>query len=177
MVEDGGRDDEPYEELTLELYAELRRIAGSWMRGQHAGHTLQATALAHEAWLKLARLEESWNDRGHFLATASRAMLQILVDHANARNAAKRKAPGEAMPMEEARLLVEVEDRVIDVLDMAALLGEIEDRDPAMRTFVEMRFFGGCTMKECAAALDVPERTLERRWHHLRLWLFGRMTG
>lgn len=169
------RDAQPFDELTLELYAELRRVAERWMRGERVGHSLQATALANEAFLKLAHLEQRWQDRGHFLATASRAMCQILIDHAHARNAAKRKPPGVRLSLSHEGLLVDVEDRVVNLLDMEALLVEIAERDPAMRSFVELRFFGGCTMKECANILEFPVRTLERRWEVLRKWMFARL--
>lgn len=168
-------DAQPFDELTVELYAELRRVAANWMRGERVGHSLQATALANEAFLKLAHLEQRWQDRGHFLATASRAMCQILIDHAHARNAAKRMPPGARLPLSHEGLLVDVEDRVVSLLDMETLLVEIAERDPAMRSFVELRFFGGCTMKECAQTLDLAERTLERRWEVLRKWMFARL--
>lgn len=176
MTSGSDAGDEPaFDELTQELYAELRNVAARWMRGERPGHTLQATALANEAFLKLERLEKQWKNRGHYLATASRAMCQILIDHAHARNAAKRKAPGERLPLEDDGLLVELDEQAIEMLDMATLLEELEQRDEQMRSFVELRFFGGCTMKECSDVLGIAERTLERRWQMIRAWLFTRL--
>ena len=161
--------DESREELLAELYAELRRRAGNVMRGQPAEHTLQPTALVHEAYLKLCGDDSGWEDRRHFLAAASQAMRHGLVDHARGRTRQKRTPPGEKVPLD--RILVTYEDRALDLLALDEALTRLAEADGDMAKAVELRFFGGLSMEETAKVLEMPKRSLERRWKATRAWL------
>jgi len=140
------------------------------MRGQPRDLTLQATALVHEACLKLfgqERLEGA--DRAHILALASTAMRSVLVDHARARGRIKRVPPGERLPIEEVH--VAFEDRAVNLLALDEALRKLSTFDPGMARVVELHFFGGLSLEDTARAVDMPLRTLERRWGGTRAWL------
>jgi RNA polymerase sigma factor (TIGR02999 family) len=158
------------EELLAALYSELHRLASRQMARQMPDHTLQATALVNEAYLKLFRGDRhGWKDRDHFLALAARAMRSVLVDHARGRNRDKRKAPGKQIPMD-----VLLENYGRGVPDLVALdegLSRLGEKDPVAVRIVELRFFAGLTMGEVARVLDMKLRTVERSWTHARAWL------
>jgi RNA polymerase sigma factor (TIGR02999 family) len=155
------------------VYGELRRIASGYMRRQPRDHTLQPTALIHEAWLRLmSGGDPSWNDRSHFLAVAARAMRSILVDLARSRGARRRALDG----AREARQGGEGEERVIDVLAVHEALERLESVHPHLSRIVELRFFGGLSTEETARMMEVSERTIYRSWEHARAWLFRAMT-
>lgn len=156
--------------LFRELYAELHARAERFMRGQPPDQTLQTTALVHEACLKLfghERLEGA--DRSHLLALASTAMRSVLVDHARARGRIKRLPPGERLPIDEVQLAFE--ERAVDLLAMDEALGKLSSFDATMARVVELHFFGGLSLEDTARAVDLPLRTLERRWAGTRAWL------
>jgi RNA polymerase sigma factor (TIGR02999 family) len=160
--------------LLGELYAELRARAGRFMRGQPRDLTLQTTALVHEACLKIfgcERLESG--DRSHILALASSAMRSVLVDHARARSRVKRSPPGERVPLDELRMAYE--ERAVDLLALDEALKELATFDSEMARAVELHFFGGLSLENTARALDMPVRTLERRWAATRAWLRAEM--
>jgi RNA polymerase sigma factor (TIGR02999 family) len=147
-----------------ELYRELHEMAGRIFRSQRSNHTLQATALVHEAYLKMAGREGAWNDRTHFLATAARAMRQILVNHARDRGAAKRgggvdrqRVTLSGVPLPEGAL-------DLDVLSLHEALEELGTLDPRQARIAELRTFGGLTNKETAEAVGVSLRTVELEW-------------
>jgi len=153
-----------------ELYADLRARAERFMRGQRRDLTLQTTALVHEACLKIFGQERlAGADRSHILGLASSAMRSVLVDHARARGRIKRMPPGVRSPIDE--LQVAYEDRAIDLLALDEALRELDTFDPEMARAVEMHFFGGLSMEDTARALEIPQRTLERRWAVTRQWL------
>lgn len=179
-------DQAARDELLGVLYDELHGIARRHMRGQPQDHTLQATALVNEAWMRMspardlgtqANDEEArpskWNDRQHFLALASRAMRCVLVDHARKQNAQKRQEPGERMALD--RVLVVYENRAMDLDSLDKALTELEAFDPEMAQVIELRFFGGLDMQSIADQLELPKRTLERRWLAARSWLKARI--
>jgi RNA polymerase sigma-70 factor (ECF subfamily) len=152
------------------LYGDLRRIAQDKMDGQRANHTLQATALVHEAWIRLAEGNGgTFRDREHFLAVAATAMRHVLVDHARRTNAKKRDPGAAPEPLDS--VLLEFESRAIDVLAVHDALEAFAALDPRAANIVEMRFFGGMTMDEIAAHLEVPKRSVERDWEVARAWL------
>jgi RNA polymerase sigma factor (TIGR02999 family) len=161
------------DELLRLVYAELHGLARRNMRGQPPGHTLQTTALVHEAYLRLmGGAEASYEDRRHFLGTASRAMRSILVDMARAR--ATRKRGGELL-----RITFHEDDHgraaqesAAEVIAIHEALERLEKLDPRKSRVVELRFFGGLSVPETAQALDIPQRTVERLWEHARAWLF-----
>ncbi len=153
------------------LYDELRRVAASLLRKDGPpGSTLQATALVHEAWIRISGLEGfQWENREHFLSLAARAMRFILVDHVRSRTSLKRGGNHGRVPLD--RVVVAYEERAVDLEKLDRALREVEVHDPGAAHVVECRFFGGMTMEEIARALGVSVRTVERDWAHARAWL------
>lgn len=161
------------EQLVPLVYAELRRIARIKLAAERGGHTLQPTALVHEAWLRLMQQHGAdWQNRAQFFAIASQAMRRILVDHARRRQAAKRGA-GEPMASvdELADVLVsDVPDDQLVALDAA--LERLAALDERQARIVELRFFGGLSVEETAGLLALSPTTVKREWATARLWLF-----
>ena len=163
-------DDRAAHELAPLVYGELHRLAHRAMDRQPPGHTLQPTALVNEAMLKLMhRSEANWENRAHFFAVASHSMRRILVDHARSKQRLKREAPGQRVTLEG--LSEAFEERSIDLDSLDRGLERLAELDPRMVQLVEMRFFGGCSMKECAEILGMSLRTAEREWQTARSWL------
>jgi RNA polymerase sigma factor (TIGR02999 family) len=173
-------DDGAGEQLLPLVYDELHRLAGRHMAGQGGAHTLQATALVNEAWMRLG-LDggASWSDRQHFLAFASRVMRSVLVDHARRRGRAKRGGDRERVPLEIALEIARVQSaaRGVDALDLASALDELEATEPRLARVVELRFFGGLSMEETARVLEVSLSTAERCWRLARVWLREALQG
>jgi RNA polymerase sigma factor (TIGR02999 family) len=169
-------DDGAGEQLLPLVYDELHRLAGRHMAGQGGAHTLQATALVNEAWMRLG-LDggAAWSDRQHFLAFASRVMRSVLVDHARRRGRAKRGGDRERVPLEIA--LEQSAARGVDALDLGSALDELEATEPRLARVVELRFFGGLSMEETARVLDVSLSTAERSWRLARVWLREALQG
>ena len=157
------------EELAPELYAELRRVAERAMARERHGHTLQPTALVHEAFLRLLGQRTPWRNRAHFLGVAGQAMRRILVDHARRRAAAKRPAPAERVTLSGLAAAGGGED--VDLLDLDAALDRLARLDPRAARVVELRGFAGCTAEEAAESLGVSEATVARDWRMARSWL------
>jgi RNA polymerase sigma-70 factor, ECF subfamily len=158
-------------ELIPQLYSELRRLAAHCLRDERAGHTLQPTALVHEAYLKLADQHRSeWHNRAQFMALAAQLMRRILVDYARQRLAEKRG--GGAVAVELQDHLVEGQaaqsEEMLAVDEALARLGEL---DAQQAKVVELRYFGGLTVEETADALDISPRTVKREWAMARAWL------
>jgi RNA polymerase sigma factor (TIGR02999 family) len=157
------------ERLFSFVYAELRRLAASHRRREARAHSLQTTALVHEAYVRLdAQRAVTWKNRGHFFAIASHAMRRILVDHARRRRAAKRGNAVAPSPLDS--VVLAVADPV-DLLDLDLALEKLERADPQEAKVVELRVFGGLTVAEVAAALGVSRATVERDWTAARAWL------
>jgi RNA polymerase sigma factor (TIGR02999 family) len=157
--------------LVDELYEHMHRLARILMRNQPAGHTLQATGLVSECYLRLFRQrDQSWNDREHFLRCAALAMRRILIDHARRRKARPHESRRESAELDE--LQFEYEQRALDVEELSAALDRLAGFDPQMAQGIELRFFGGATAQEAALAVGLPERSFERRWQSARAWLF-----
>lgn len=155
---------------------ELRRIAGGMVARDWAGRSYQATDLVHEAFMKLVRQDQAdWRDRSHFLAVASLAMRQIVVDHARRRGSQKRRPPGEGIPLDIALEQVEAQSGGVAVESLDEALGELAAIDARAAEVVQMRFFGGLTMEEIAGALEVSISTAEREWRYARAWLRKRL--
>jgi RNA polymerase sigma factor (TIGR02999 family) len=161
------------ERLVELVYGELRRLAERQLRGERGG-TLQPTALVHEAWLKLAGAED-FADRRHFFAVASRAMRSVLVDHVRARRAQKRGGDERPTALDETVAFLEAGET--DLLDLNVALEELERDDPELARLVELRFFGGLSHEEIAAAEGASLSTIERRWRLARARLAQRLGG
>jgi RNA polymerase sigma factor (TIGR02999 family) len=152
------------------VYAELRALAGSFFRGQNPNHTLQPTALVHEAYVRLFdQTRVDWNDRAHFFAVAATAMRQILTDHARSRRAAKRGGGQVPVMLDEA--LHASTEKSIDLIALDELLTRLETYDARMHRIVELRFFGGLSVDETAQVLKVSKSTVESDWRGARAWL------
>jgi RNA polymerase sigma factor (TIGR02999 family) len=161
------------EQLVPLVYAELRRIARMKLGGERAGHTLQATALVHEAWLRLMQQHGAgWQNRAQFFAIATQAMRRILVDHARRRQAAKRGSGEPPADVDDLAgvLLSPVPDEQLVALDVA--LERLTAIDERQAKVVELRFFGGLSVEETAEVLALSPTTVKREWATARLWLF-----
>ena len=163
------------ERLFSAVYAELRKLAASQRRGESPGHSLQTTALVHEAYLRLnGQRGVTWRNRGHFFAIAAHAMRRILVDHARRRKAAKRGGGRARSPLDEALLAVAHQ---VDLVELDAALDNLERVDPRGAKVVELRFFAGLSVPQVAVALGVSRATIEREWTAARAWLRRELTG
>jgi RNA polymerase sigma factor (TIGR02999 family) len=156
--------------LVEALYPELRRLAARLMKRERSNHTLQPTAVVHEAFLRLVNQRTvDWQDRAHFLGIAARVMRQVLIEHARRRGAAKRGADGDRVTLDES--LVAGDDPAHGVLALDEVLTRLAAVDPRGAQVAEMRVFGGLTAEETAHALGVSARTVHTDWSMARLWL------
>lgn len=158
------------EELLPVVYDELHRMAGGYMKGERIGHTLQATALVNEAYLRLVRDESGFEGRHHFFGVASQAMRRVLVDHARAKQAAKRGGGQRAVTL-QSELIGGAGEPTLDALALEEALVALTERDARQGRIVELRFYGGLTNREVAAELEVSETTVEDDWRFARAWL------
>jgi RNA polymerase sigma-70 factor (ECF subfamily) len=164
-----GRPDVASQLMPL-VYDELHRVARHQMRHERGDHTLQATALVHEAYLRLVHQpERTWQNRAHFIGVAACAMRRILVDHARARQTAKRGSAAQRVPLEEPLLLTDEQPDDLVALDEA--LERLARLDARQGRVVELRFFGGLTVEETAEALGISPKTVKRDWSVARAWL------
>ncbi|MCB9850196.1 MAG: sigma-70 family RNA polymerase sigma factor [Phycisphaerales bacterium] len=169
-----GGDPAAADALLPMVYAELRARAGAYFRGQPANHTLQPTALVHEAYLRLVRAPDAnWQNRAHFCAVAATAMRQILVNHAQRRAAAQR-ARNEREAAVTA-LLTPSNNSAIDLLALEEALNRLGELDARQARLVELRFFGGMTNEEVASILEVSTSTVEKEWRRVRAWLIAEL--
>jgi len=158
------------------VHAELRRLAGRHMRHERAGHTLQASALVNEAYLRLIEVKQiQWQNRAHFFAMASRVMRRILVDAARAKGYQKRNAGGEMVSLDEAVAVSATPSQDFVALDDA--LNALEAVDPRKCKVVEMRFFGGMSVEETAVALHLSVGTIKLDWRLAKAWLARELSG
>ncbi|HJP56054.1 MAG TPA: ECF-type sigma factor [Gemmatimonadales bacterium] len=168
-------DPEAYERLLPHLYEELHRIAERHMRGERADHTLQPTALVHEAYLRLVGgAPASFDDRRHFLRASSRVMRRVLVDHARARAAAKRAGSLRVTLDEE---LAASDDRAVDLLVLDDALERLAAAEPRWARVVELRAFAGLEVTEVADVLETSPATVKRDWQFARAWLARELGG
>jgi RNA polymerase sigma factor (TIGR02999 family) len=166
-------DSQALSALTPMVYEELRRLAARYMRSENAGHTLQATALVHEAYARLAGADFDLKNRAHLLALMAQLMRQVLVDHARTRQAVKRGGGLEQVALDDT--VIVSEDSSAQVLELDALLAELQQFDATKSRIVELRFFGGLTNDETAAALGISPTTLDRELRLAKAWLRYRM--
>jgi RNA polymerase sigma-70 factor (ECF subfamily) len=164
-------DPEAEAKLVPLVYAELRRLARYYLRAERQGHTLQATALAHEAYLRLTKLKQiDWQDRTHFFAVSARIMRRILVDHARTVRAQKRGQGWDVVGLNDATLPPPA--RAPEILALDEALTRLTQLDERQARVVELRFFGGMNEEEIANALGISSRTVKRDWRIAKAWLF-----
>ncbi len=157
--------------LTVALYDELRRLARQRLRGERGGHTLQTTALVHEAYLRLAGSEPGAHDRVHFLALAARTMRRVLIDHARARASEKRSGAALQVSLDAAPEVPAEEASPVDVLDVDRALAALERIDARKARLLELQVFGGLSYGELAEATEVSVATVHRELRLGRAWL------
>ena len=163
------------EELARVVYRELKQMAGRQLRRERTGHTLQATDLVHEAYVRLLGQEVDWKGRAHFFCIAGETMRRVLIEHARAKNAAKRGGGAARVPLDE---LGEISDeRAAELIALDEALKELEQFDAELARVVELRFFAGVTAEQAAEALGVSAPTVNRRWRLARAWLTERLGG
>jgi len=168
-------DQEAFRALVPLVYQELRRLAHRYLRSERPDHTLQSTALVHEAYLRLANQGPvRFENRAHFLAVSAQLMRQILVQYARRRHAAKRDA-GHKVALEDAEALLK--KQAVDLLALDDALTGLAQLDPQQSRIVELRFFGGLSIEETAQALKISPATVKREWAMARLWLHHQMSG
>jgi RNA polymerase sigma factor (TIGR02999 family) len=165
------------EQLYALVYDELRQLAAARLAQEKPGQTLQATALVHEAYLRLVDVERAqhWNSRGHFFAAAAEAMRRILVD--NARRKQSKKRAGERLRLDLDQVAAATSERADDVLDIDAALVGLSEADPQAADLVKLRYFAGLTIPQAAAALGVSPRSADFLWAYARAWLLRSLGG
>jgi len=169
-------DRQASRELLPLVYDELRKLAAQRMAGEAAGQTLQATALVHEAYLRLVgtRDDRHWEGRGHFFAAAAEAMRRILIDRARARGALKRGGGRPVLQLNQDPLATD--QLSADLLDLDDALTRLAVEDPGKAELVKLRFFAGLTLDEAAGALGISTATADRHWAYARAWLYREMS-
>ncbi|MEO1525055.1 MAG: ECF-type sigma factor [Planctomycetota bacterium] len=162
-------DSADAESLFVELYEQLHRHASDLMRKERRNHTLQPTALLHEAYLRIANSKTSFRDKNHFVATASIVLRHILVNYARAKGAKKRGENTAQLSIHD--VAEQFQDACVDILALDSALQELAQLDSMQHRLVELRFFGGLTNREAAEALGISERSAYSEWAHARAWL------
>lgn len=158
------------------VYEELRAIAGQYLQRERAGHTLQATALVHEAYVRLVdQTTATWQNRAHFMGVAAQVMRRVLVDHARKHRAEKRGGTQETLVLDETADIAPQQS--VDLLALDDALGDLAALDSRQSQIVELRFFGGLTNDEIAEMLDLSTRTIKREWRLAKAWLRREIFG
>jgi RNA polymerase sigma factor (TIGR02999 family) len=166
-------DDSASNSLAAVVYAELKRIAVSIMRGRVNGRTLQPTALVNEAWLRLAGSNGKWENRAHFFGAAARAMRQVLTEEARRRGSLKRAGGARRVTLRD--LAVQTEEPTIDILALDEAMAALAQVDERFIRVIDLRYFAGCTLEEVAELTRSSLATVKRDWTYARAWLFERM--
>ncbi len=158
------------------VYAELHRIARRYLAGQSAGHTLQPTALIHEAYFRLVGVTNShWENRGHFFRVAAKAMRHVLIDHARAQLSLKRGGDQNGITLDEACTMSG--DRVASIVALDDALSDLHRLNQRQAAVVELKYFGGLTVEETAEALHISPETVMRDWRAAKAWLYTQLTS
>jgi RNA polymerase sigma-70 factor (ECF subfamily) len=174
QLSEGNREVEV--NLIPQIYPELRQLAARYMRRERRNHTLQPTALVHEAYERLVQQPQiPWQSRAHFYATASQLMRHILVDHARTRQAAKRGGIQHQVTLDDA--ILSTTDQSVDILALHEALERLAKFDARQSRMIELHFFGGLTFEEIALVLHVSDRTVKRDWSMARAWLKGELSS
>jgi RNA polymerase sigma factor (TIGR02999 family) len=164
-------DESALDQLTPLVYSELRRLAGRYLRKERPDHTLQSTALVHEAFIRLVdQREVKWQNRAHFFGVAAQMIRRILVDHARGRHASKRGSGAPKLSLDEALATPERKD--LDLIALDDALNSLAKIDPQQARIVELRFFTGLTVEETAEVLGISPATVKRDWVTAKAWLY-----
>ncbi|HLX45693.1 MAG TPA: sigma-70 family RNA polymerase sigma factor [Bryobacteraceae bacterium] len=175
LVASSAGDRHATDQLMPLVYDELRSLARAHLRRERPGHTLQGTALVHEAYLRLVDQKQvKWQNRAHFFGMASQMIRRILVDHARGHKAAKRGSGAAKLSLDEAILASAKTD--VDVIALDDALNDLAKFDPGQSRIVELRFFGGLSIEETAEAVGLSVATINREWSAARAWLFRHVT-
>lgn len=170
-------NQEVVNQILPHIYDELRRLAGSYLRRERSDHTLQPTALVHEAYMKLIDQKQvKWQNRAHFFGIAAQVMRRILMDHARKHLANKRGGNAEVLPLEEEILIVS-NDRSNDLIALDDALEELGKMDPQKARIVELRYFGGLSIEETAEVIGVSVPTINRQWRLAKAWLYSQLAA
>ncbi|MHC4928997.1 MAG: sigma-70 family RNA polymerase sigma factor [Planctomycetota bacterium] len=175
LVDWRAGNEEALNQLLPCIHSSLRQIAGRYMRGENAGHTLQATALVNEAFIKLVDADIAWQNRAHFMALSARAMRQILVDHARANRSDKRGGSAIAVTLHETRLGDQGQTDP-DILALENALEQLVQIDPRKAQAIELSFYGGLTYNEIAEALAISPATVDRELRFAKAWLYSQLS-
>lgn len=176
LVNWSNGDAQALDQLTPLVYAELRRLAGRYLRRERPDHTLQSTALVHEAYMRLIdQRSVHWQNRAHFFGVAAQLIRRILVDHARAHHAAKRGAHAPKLSLDEA--LAVPGGRDLDLLSLDDALEGLAKLDPQQSRIVELRFFAGLSIEETAEVVGVSPATVKREWSSAKAWLYRELSG
>ncbi|HEV7394949.1 MAG TPA: sigma-70 family RNA polymerase sigma factor [Pyrinomonadaceae bacterium] len=171
----GDGNQQALEELLPLIYNELRRLAHNFLYSERTGHTLQTTALVHEAYLKLSDQKSArWQNRAHFFAIAAQAMRRILIDSARSHAAEKRGGAREKVSLDDAPEISSEPDKNLLALDEA--LNRLQEIDPQQGRIVELRYFGGLTIEETAEVTKLSPATIKREWTMARAWLHQKLS-
>lgn len=170
LVASSQGDEEALHKLLPVVYAELRKLAGRYLRKERPDHSLQATALVHEAYLRLIDQEVSWQNRMHFFGVAAEMMRRILIDHARKHQASKRGSGADKVALDE--VLYMADEKAAELVALDDALEALAAFDPQKSKIVELRFFGGLSIEETAEALGLSAATVVRQWKMAKAWLY-----
>ncbi len=172
-LSNGNRD--AVDQLLPLIYDELKRLAGNYLRRERSGHTLQPTALVHEAYLKLVDINQvNWQNRAHFMGVAANQMRRILIDYARQHNAEKRGNEFQIVGLDEN--IDKAAEQSLELVALDDALNELAKVDAVKAKIVELRYFGGLTTEETAEVLGVSPITVKRHWRMTKAWLYGQLS-
>jgi len=176
LLEWAEGDKAALDRLTPLVYDEIRRIAHRYIQREREGHTLQTTALVHEAYVRLAGSQNvAWKNRSHFFAVTAQVMRRILIDHARRRQYLKHGGEAQRVPFDSVQVALMSQPRAAELLALDEALAELAKLDERKGTVVELRYFGGLSIEETAEVLEISAMTVRRDWRAAKAWLFRRM--
>jgi RNA polymerase sigma-70 factor (ECF subfamily) len=177
LIELTDGNQEVVNQILPRIYDELRKLAGSYLRRERSDHTLQPTALVHEAYMKLIdQRQVRWQNRAHFFGIAAQVMRRILMDHARKHKAEKRGGEADKLPLED-EILVVATNRSDQLMALDEALNSLAEMDPQKAKIVELRYFGGLSIEETAEVMGVSVPTINRQWRTAKAWLYGQLSG
>lgn len=172
-----GGDQAALDELLPLVYGELRRLASAYLRRERSNHTLQSTALVHEAFMRLVNQQDvQWRNRAHFFAIAAQMIRRILVDYARSQHAEKRGSGAVKLALDEAMAVPQASGTDVDLLGLNDALNRLAELDERQGRIVELRFFAGLSIEETAEVMNLSPASIKREWQTARAWLFREMT-